>query len=390
MRIAVLLLIAGCRWRFDTTGDDLPTADGGFVVDDAGQFVHCDVDTDCGRCQRCENSFCQRATFADVDLGQYNGCALDERGQVWCWGLNDYQAVAPELTGGVVVPRPRRRTDITATIDRIALGWGVMYLRTTSHELMSRGSLDGDVDDTRTFWDGLSASHFNGCATTTTGELYCSGLDDDGQLGRGTLTTAPRPLGLFGTDTDWARSSTFNATCAIKTNGTLWCVGRNDFAQLGRGTTTPRETDIAQLGTANDWSEIALDEHTTCGIRGGQLWCWGLEFGTNATQPSPLQVGTATGWSTLDAYYRCAVAMLGGTPYWACSDALALATSLQAPTTFGWTEMPVTPDPGTRIVLGATAGCFRQNGQWMCWGDNRNGAVGVDDLSVVAPTPLCE
>ncbi len=386
---------AGCRWHFGSTGDDdapvVPNPDAGFVVDDSGQLVSCNADTDCGRCQRCDNNYCQRATFVDVGLGQTNACALDERGEVWCWGRNDYLIVAAELPGTEIVPRPRRRTTLTERIDRIGIGWAVIYLRTTDGVLMSKGTLDGDVNDARAGWEQLYANHFNACARNTDGTVHCSGDNAWGQFGNGVTSSGAQPLTQFGTDTDWAHIAPGDSTCAVKTNGTLWCAGRNNFGQLARGATSSFETDIVQVGTDTDWAVVEDGELHACAIKtNGTLWCWGKSLVNGNAITVPTQVDTQSGWSKLESTFRCSTAWRAGVAYWSCFSSNVVASTLEGATSFAWRPMAVQPDLDTNVELGGEHGCMRRNGAWECWGNNVIGAAGVDQLAVVSPTPLCE
>ncbi len=393
--IAVLALImtAGCRWHFGDVGrgDDAvtPDPDAGFVVDDSGQLVSCAVDTDCGRCQRCESNYCQRATFTQLDIAQFNSCALDERGQLWCWGRNDYLNVDPELSGLEVVPRPRRRTTLASRFDQLAMAWGLKYMRTDTGALIGEGVIGGDAQDPGPGWVALYGAHFNACARKTDGTLHCAGSNDYAQLGDG-MTAAVQGITQFGTDSDWAVIGPGESACAIKQNGTLWCVGRNQVGQLGRGTTSAFSATIAQVGVDTDWASVGTGDGHVCAIKtNGTLWCWGEDFSTGAIINTPDQIDTETGWSKLEVYYRCAAAWRGGIAYWTCADG-PQAMALEGVRTFAWRPMAVQPDADTEIRIGGEHACMQRNGAWQCWGNNTFGAAGVDELAVVAPTPLCE
>jgi hypothetical protein len=398
-RLAVLLcVLVSCRWGFDLrseSGDDAPPIDpdAGFVLDDAGQLVSCSVDTDCGRCQRCAANYCQRATFVDIGLGQRNGCALDELGEVWCWGKNTYYIVASSLPYDELVPRPRRRT-LTEPIDSIAVAWGLALLRRTDGTLRSVGSLDANVDDPATDWAELFASNFNGCARKQNGELHCVGANSNGQLGRGVTGTGEQPLGLFGTaGIVWTTASTANTTCAIDDAGAMFCVGSNDFGELGRGTTSLFETTIAQVGTDTDWLSLDVGEQHVCAIKqNGTLWCWGnLPNAHGGTVTAPVQIGTATDWSSVASAFGASCALRGGTDLWCFGETSYMLRGLTGNLDGAWASLGVTVDPGTPVRIGAESGCVKQAGRWMCWGRDTESAVGVESgAAQVTATTLCE
>ena len=73
------------------------------------------------------------------------------------------------------------------------------------------------------------------CATRGSGELYCWGLNHEGQLGNGTRDPSGSPTQV-GVETDWAPVAAGGAhTCGIRAGDDLWCWGADDFSQLGDG-----------------------------------------------------------------------------------------------------------------------------------------------------------
>ncbi len=126
---------------------------------------------------------------------------------------------------------------------------------------------------TATDWVSVKAGAQFSCARKSTGTLWCWGLNSSGQLGRGNTTSSSSP-GQVGTDADWASvTAGINHTCATKTTGTLWCWGGNGSGQLGRGDTVSPATSPIQVGTATDWSSVTAGGSYTCATRtDGTLW----------------------------------------------------------------------------------------------------------------------
>lgn len=62
-----------------------------------------------------------------------------------------------------------------------------------------------------------------------------------------------------GAATDWRSVSAGSAwTCATKVNGTLWCWGSDDYGQLGNGPgTTGDQPSPLQVGAATDWTSVS-------------------------------------------------------------------------------------------------------------------------------------
>lgn len=68
--------------------------------------------------------------------------------------------------------------------------------------------------------------------------------------------------------------------CMRKADGTVWCSGRNDDGQLGNGSTGPEVSTPVQVsddaGPLTGATTIAASADTTCAVRsGGEVWCWG-------------------------------------------------------------------------------------------------------------------
>ncbi len=390
----MLLLLGGCRWGFGLLGDDTVTIDpdADIVVDDGGKPVTCSTDHDCGNCQRCESNVCQRADFVELGLGQANACAFDERGELWCWGWNQYLAVDEDVPVDEVVPRPRR-TGITE-VDRLDVGWAIVMLRKTDQSLATFGGLSANVNDTQAGWDQISAGIFAACALNTNTTVSCAGMNDNAQLGRGMQDPdGPESFGPFdGGSSGWKQVSTANLTCAITLGGRLFCTGTNNNGELGRGTQSPYETDVGQVGTDADWAEVHVGDQHVCALKtNGTLWCWGLDVPTAVAQTTPKQVGTATDWSHLASDFRASCALRGGTDLWCVSAEAHWMFALIGDLISPWARMPIDIDPGTRPVLGGHTACIRQNGDWVCWGDDARGQVGRGTLAMVAaPARLCE
>src|SRR5438552_176165 len=80
------------------------------------------------------------------------------------------------------------------------------------------------------------------CGVTTSGSAYCWGLNAYGQLGDGTTANRLVPTLVSGglTFVSVAASTTPDGahTCGLTTSGSVYCWGLNDHGQLGDGTTT--------------------------------------------------------------------------------------------------------------------------------------------------------
>lgn len=221
-------------------------------------------------------------TFTDLAPLRSGACALDDVGEVWCWGRN----TAGEVGDGTTTAALR-----AARVAGIA---GVL---------------------------GITAGENHVCARTAAA-VSCWGANGFGQLGDGTTTnrSAPTPVGSLGATSAIEAGSSH--TCAILAGGNVSCWGRNDAGDLGvagpsTATPTPNGVTADRLACGQAsciahgagghvaWGLRADGQHgdgtegpprtsptsiplpTTavvtyslpgthvCGVDGGRLSCWG-------------------------------------------------------------------------------------------------------------------
>ena len=172
-------------------------------------------------------------------------------------------------------------------------------------------------------WASVDTGGAHTCATTTDGDIYCWGVDDEGRLGNGNTavddffpspTLVDRPAGV-----SWASVTAAGShTCALTTNGEAYCFGENDRGQLGVGDENPRNTPTPVLlpaGIVVDSIEVGtgvgglFDSRTTCVVSTvGAGYCWGSdELGAlgdgpgevNSNVPVAVAVPGGGAWATI-------------------------------------------------------------------------------------------
>jgi alpha-tubulin suppressor-like RCC1 family protein len=164
-------------------------------------------------------------------------------------------------------------------------------------------------------------------AITTDGKLYAWGYNANGQLGMNNTTQYSSPIQV-GALTTWKKIAPCHPdvsyhTLGTTTDGKLYAWGYNGLGQLGQGNTTQRNSPV-QVGALTTWSEPSAGSHnngngSSAAVKtDGTLWTWGqndvsqLGLGNTTNYSSPVQVGTASLWSTVSMGYKYALAIYQG------------------------------------------------------------------------------
>ncbi len=180
-------------------------------------------------------------TLAAVAAGEAHACVLAD-GRIICWGANDFGQVGPSATGGT----------------------------NGGHEPVS-------VNDAVQFV-ALGAGSRHTCGADGTGQVYCWGDNNAGQLGSsapggpGSFETGP----LFGGDQVRSLCGGEEFTCALLESGGVSCWGANWAGQLGNGQTGeggPAPEAVNLPGPAKD---LGCGGEFGCALlRDGRVFCWG-------------------------------------------------------------------------------------------------------------------
>lgn len=268
--------------------------------------------------------------------------------------------------------------------------------------------------------NGNVAAH--GCATGPSGELYCWGNNEQGQLGNGTSGSgAESAVATPVTNPDTGPPGVLDAiavatgdehTCAIQggSDGTLFCWGEGDGGRLGTGDTASRSlpapvADPDSPGDRfDDVTAVATGWAHSCAIRGGlpgEVFCWGNnlfgQLGNGTDSPSPVPVAVVDpdhpgqgldGMVAIAAgrFHTCALNVSGGLFCWGNNGNGELGnggtpSNSKVPVRV---SDPEAPDQPFTNLLAVTAGGSRTcairgtqlPGKVFCWGWNPNGQLG--------------
>lgn len=252
-------------------------------------------------------------------------CALKNDSTVWCWGSNSegqlgdgtkddaltplqvagpggsgYLAGAKSLAAGLT-------HTCAALIDGSAWCWG----KNSDGQLGDGVQIDSLVPVQVVGASGIghlagvqsvSIGEKHTCANDSSGNAWCWGKNDKGQLGDNSTTDSDTPVQV--TDGSAALSSvasistTLTSSCAVKQDGTVWCWGENNKGQLGDNSNTDSIVAVQTVdgtgGYLTGVDGIGSGIAWFCATQAGTLWCWGQnsdgQLGDGSTDDSAIPV----------------------------------------------------------------------------------------------------
>jgi len=274
------------------------------------------------------------ANVREVALGLVHTCALRSDGMVYCWGSNASGTLGVGGPGRCSVGVDVIATDGTACLqtpvspldDAIALGaWGqtCAVLSTGEVHCWAEGGMHGweslvDIEyiDAGCALDGARNVHcwgdnLHGMRGSRVGEvLRCAGTPDIGC--EATAVSVPPSMAM---DVGYAHA------CIVSESGELWCWGSNDAGQLGLdpsgpelcGGFRPCSPMPVRVSGLPKVRAVAASGRGTCAIdEGGEVWC------VDALAGAPRRLPMSSAAVRIEAGYEtfCAVLEDGGISCW--------------------------------------------------------------------------
>jgi len=275
------------------------------------------------------------ATWTTIAAGAIHTVALMTGGTLWTWG----SSMDGQIGDGAKTGRPTPTqiatgttwraiaagTDHTIAVrsDGTLWGWGLNDDGQLGAGTMPGPELAPTQIGTGTTWNTVAAGWKYTIALKSDGTLWAWGMNADGQLGDGTISSRETPTPIAGGATWRAIAAGWTHTIALKSDGTLWAWGKNADGQLGDGTISSRNTPTPIAGGAT-WSAIAAGANHSLAIRtDGTLWAWGSntngEIGdgtVNTLRPTPTQIGIGTTWSAVAGGFHHTIALKSDGTVW--------------------------------------------------------------------------
>jgi alpha-tubulin suppressor-like RCC1 family protein len=123
------------------------------------------------------------------------------------------------------------------------------------------------------------------CAIANTGTVYCWGFGANGEIGNGannnvnvpTAVTMPAGVASFS-----SVSTTYNFSCAVANTGVVYCWGYGGYGQIGNGAsvTVNVPTAVTMPAGVTSFSAAWVNAGSSCALANtGVIYCWGT--GTN-------------------------------------------------------------------------------------------------------------
>jgi alpha-tubulin suppressor-like RCC1 family protein len=194
-------------------------------------------------------------SFSSVAVGTFHTCGLSSdsstTGWALCWG------------SGIVAPLPE---------DTVFLLGDSLFKR---QDPVPVAAPQGTVQRLRFKSIGVGDKHT--CGVTISGNVYCWGRNDRGQLGSASRTNRAKPIGAAGFGGFESVVAGYGHTCGRTTDGAAYCWGANDYGQLGVDSIShvDRLSPAGVLGGHTFLSITAGNYHTCAIVTGGAAYCWG-------------------------------------------------------------------------------------------------------------------
>ena len=261
--------------------------------------------------------------WSQVSIGRGHMAAVKTDGTLWTWGYNGYGSLgdgttdnksSPEVisSGSTDWNQVSAGSKFTAAIktDGTLWAWGYNYNGQLGNDTTTDAYTPEQVAGGGTNWKYVSAGGYHTTAVKHDGTLWVWGENQYDQLGTGGGNATSSPVTTAGGGTDWFTvSAGYNHTVALKQDGTLWAWGMNDNGQLGDGTVDTQTSPVTVAGGGTNWVFISAGGyHTIANKTDGTLWAWGNNFygqlgdGTTNERSVPVSViGSGKYWSNITA-----------------------------------------------------------------------------------------
>lgn len=246
-----------------------------------------------------------------IDLGRDHSCAILSNGKAKCWGLNNYGQIGDgNISVNALVP-----TDVAGSIAnfvKLAAGqhftcgltnsnlvycWGRNGLGALGNGGGFSGNSDTPVQVSNiTDFVDIAATNNGACGIRKSGDVWCWGQNDVGQLGTNNTGTHSDVPVQTDTNIKFKKiigAAGLNTYCALSVDNDIYCWGEDSYGSQGNGSGALNQAAPALTADATQGFIDIFDAYERiCGIKAdGIAWCWGRTVGEVPTQiASPTNV----------------------------------------------------------------------------------------------------
>ncbi len=300
-----------------------------------------------------------------MSSGAVHSCALSTDGKAYCWGVNTADAA-------------NARSEIPALVSE------------TRFETISAGSYLACVRTGQFTSRCTAAEKHHSCALTASGEAYCWGSNQSGQLGDGTTRDSRSPVRAGSALRFSSISAGYGHTCGITRDKTAYCWGTNAFGELGLGEVDD-DPHPDPRPVASGVNTIAAGRRYSCASSEEGSFCWGDNYqgrlGNETTEihnPTPLPMTGGLKFLSVSAgeTHACGLVAAGAVYCWGSSfhgesgPRAELLSSNQAPVAVGGPVFSF-----VSAGAGSHSCGIAVDGAAFCWGGNAAGQLGIGEGS---------
>jgi alpha-tubulin suppressor-like RCC1 family protein len=280
-----------------------------------------------------------KLTFSNVSTRDLSTCGVTFTNLLYCWGANTNGEIGNNTTTANAVPQPVSISD-TLVFTNVTVGSSFACgLTTTGEAYCWGGGQDGQLgnklnsvsDSTPVRVSGglvftsISAGEEEMCGVAGLGAAFCWG---PGPLGTVAATLSNSPLSVDGGLAFSSVSEGSNTACGVTTSGAAYCWGFNSSGQLGNATQSASTTPAAVSGGLS-FISVSVGSEFACAIAtGGAAWCWGnnasgqLGNGTLVNSSVPVKVAGTQAFVSVTAgsSFACGLTASGSVYCWGAND----------------------------------------------------------------------
>jgi alpha-tubulin suppressor-like RCC1 family protein len=320
----------------------------------------------------------QPVTWRSVSSGAAHSCALSSEGKAYCWGLRS------DADSGA-------RGDVPVLVSEMKF------------ESVSAGSYLACIRTGQFTSRCTAAEKHHSCAITATGEAYCWGTNQFGQLGDGTTRDSRSPVRVGGTLKFSSISAGYGHTCGITRDKIAYCWGTNSFGELGLGSVDD-DPHSEPRPVASGVNTIGAGRRYTCASSNEGSFCWGDNYqgrlGNESIEmynPTPLRMSGGLQFVSISTAetHACGLVADGAAHCWGSNFSGEigprgeLLSASRTPLAVGGPQFSL-----VSAGAGAHSCGIARDGAAYCWGVHSSGQLGIGETSptkcnaaACSPTP---